>query len=187
MLKYFLSFFYYLQVACNCSNLSKQEVEHCYYNLSINGEKHQLDLSKFCVVKWLFFMPIKAFWSIVAQKDQTKTKVRKGLWEVIREKLMFRMIWNTLKDGLLLAKWNCIHENFLSEHARSTAFIRFGKAYTSFNLWRILNFFLRKYWPRLAWSSKCRWSVSHGDIKFWFSGSANTGRQCLLLQFHLSY
>ena len=30
-------------------------------------------------------------------------------------------------------------------------------------------------------------SVSHDDIKFWFSGSANPGRHCLLLQFHLSY
>ena len=28
---------------------------------------------------------------------------------------------------------------------------------------------------------------THGDIKFWFSGSANTGRHYLLLQFHLSY
>ena len=34
---------------------------------------------------------------------------------------------------------------------------------------------------------KYRGSVIHGDIKFWFSGKANTGRDCLLLQFHLSF
>ena len=32
-----------------------------------------------------------------------------------------------------------------------------------------------------------RGSVSHGDIKFWFSGSSNSGRHRLLLQFHQSY
>ena len=43
----------------------------------------------------------------------------------------------------------------------------------SCNLLRILNFFYENYWPRLTSSSKCRGSVSHGDIKFWFSGNAN--------------
>ena len=52
------------------------------------------------------------------------------------------MLLNTLKDGLLLA--TCIHESFPSEHARSTDFIPSGKAYMSFNLLRMLNFFLRK-------------------------------------------
>ena len=28
-------------------------------------------------MKWLFFKPIKVFWSIVAQKNKTKTNVRK--------------------------------------------------------------------------------------------------------------
>ena len=87
---------------------------------------------------------------------------------------------------MLLAKWKCIHESFPSEHARSTDFIRSGKAYTSFNLLRILIFFYENYWPRLTSSSKCRGSVSHGNIKFLFSGNASTGRHCLLLQFHLS-
>ena len=54
----------------------------------------------------------------------------------------------------------CIHESFPSEHAQSTDFIRSGKVYTSFNLLR---------------------------IKVWFCGSVNTGRHCLLLQFHLKY
>ena len=58
---------------------------------------------------------------------------------------------------------------------------------TSFNLLRILNFFYENYWSRLNSSSKCSGSVSHGDIKFWFSGNANKGRYCLLLKFHLSY
>ena len=42
---YILFVFFYFQLACNCSNSSKQEVKHSYYNLSINGEKYQLDLS----------------------------------------------------------------------------------------------------------------------------------------------
>ena len=41
------TFCLFLLFACNCSNLSKQEVKHSYYNLSIKGEKYQLDLSKF--------------------------------------------------------------------------------------------------------------------------------------------
>ena len=61
-------------------------------------------------------------------------------------------------------------------------FIRSGQAYTSLNLLRIINFFYENYWPHLNSSSKCRGSVSHGDIKFWFSGNVNTGRHCLLLQ-----
>ena len=43
---YLLFVFFYFQVACNCSNSSKQEVKHSYYNLSIKGEKCQLHLSK---------------------------------------------------------------------------------------------------------------------------------------------
>ena len=43
---YILLVFFYFQVACNCFNSSKQEVKHSYYNLSIKGEKYQLDLRK---------------------------------------------------------------------------------------------------------------------------------------------
>ena len=43
---------------------------------------------------------------------------------------------------LLLAKCKRIHESFPSEHARNTDFTGSGTAYTSFNLSRILNFFL---------------------------------------------
>ena len=46
--------------------------------------------------------------------------------------------------ALLFAKWKCIHESFPSEQAQSIDFIWSGKAYTSFNLLRILNFFLQK-------------------------------------------
>ena len=42
-----LNTFCLFSIICNCSNLSKQEVKHSYYNLSIKAEKYQLDLSKF--------------------------------------------------------------------------------------------------------------------------------------------
>ena len=57
----------------------------------------------------------------------------------------------------------------------------------SFNLLSRLFFFLRKLLALLNLKQYCRGSVSHGDIRFWFSGSVNTGRLCLLLQVHLSY
>ena len=41
------TFCLFLLFACNCSNLSKQEAKHSCYNLSIKGEKYQLDLFKF--------------------------------------------------------------------------------------------------------------------------------------------
>ena len=37
--EYVLFVCFYFQVACNCSNSSKQEVKHSYYNLSVKGEK----------------------------------------------------------------------------------------------------------------------------------------------------
>ena len=43
---YILFVFFYFQVACNCSNSSKQEVKRSYYILSIKGQKCQLGLSK---------------------------------------------------------------------------------------------------------------------------------------------
>ena len=36
-------------------------------------------------------------------------------------------------SGILLAKWKCIYESFLSEHTQSIDFIGSGKADTSFN------------------------------------------------------
>ena len=150
-------------------------------------------------MKWSFSKPIKVFWSIVAQKNVAKTKekvcwstweisknkeiLKHMWWEVIQEKLMFRMLWHTLKDGLCyLWGWKCIYESFPSEHAQSYWFYLSGQAYVSFkllcNLLRILNFFHKNYWPRLTSSSKCRGSINHGEIKFWFSGNANTGRHC---------
>ena len=109
-------------------------------------------------------------------------------WEVIQEKLMFRMLWNTLKDGFCYVRNESVSMKvFLLNMHKATAFIWSGQGYTSFNLLRILFFFYENYWPRLISSSKCRGSVSHGDMKFWFSGNAKTDRHCLLLQFHLSY
>ena len=49
---YLLFVFFYFQVACNCSNSSKQEVKHSYYNLSMKGEKYQLHLSKL-LMSWV--------------------------------------------------------------------------------------------------------------------------------------
>ena len=90
---------------------------------------------------------------------------------------------NTLKDGLYyLRNENVSMKVFLLNMRKATDFIRSGQGYTSFNLLRILNFFYKNHWPHLTSSSKCR-----GSIKFWFFGNANTGRHCLLLQFHLSY
>ena len=45
-LVYTLFVFFNFHVACNCSNSSKQETKHSYYNLPVKGEKYQLDLSK---------------------------------------------------------------------------------------------------------------------------------------------
>ena len=65
-------------------------------------------------------------------------------WEVIREKLMFRMLWNTLKDGLCYLRNESASMNvFLLNIHEATDFIRSRKAYTSFNLLRILIFFPR--------------------------------------------
>ena len=83
--------------------------------------------------------------------------------------------------ALLLAKWKCHHKGFPSEHARSYGFYSVWASLTSFKLLRILNFLYENYCPYLTSRSKCRGSVSHGDIKFWVSGNANTGRHCLLL------
>ena len=155
-------------------------------------------------MKWLFFKPIKLFWSIVTQKNKTKTKVKvcrsnwkitknrgilKHIWqEVIQEKLMFRMLWNTLNDGLCYLRNKSVSMKiFLLNKHESTDFIWSGQAYTSCNLLCILNFFYQNYWARLTSSSKCRASVSQGDIKFWFSGNAKRGRYYLLFQFHLRY
>ena len=54
-------------------------------------------------------------------------------------------------------------------------------------LLHIFNFFFENFRPRLTSGSKLRGSVSHDDLKFWFSGNAYRGEHCLLLPFHLSY
>ena len=58
---------------------------------------------------------------------------------------MFKMLCNTLKDGLCyLQNENVSMKVFLLNMQEATDFIRSGKAYMSFNLLRILNFFLQK-------------------------------------------
>ena len=113
--------------------------------------------------------------------------ILKYIWpKVIREKLMFRMLWNTLKDGLCCLRNESVSTVSLLNTQEATDFIWSGQG-TSFNLLCILIFFYKIYWPYLTSSSKCRGSLSHGDIKFWFSGNAKRGRHCLLLQFHQIY
>ena len=100
---------------------------------------------------------------------------------------MFRMFWN-IKDGLhYLGNESVSMKVFILNMHETMDFIRSGQSYTSFNLLRILNFFYENYWSRLPESSKCRRSIRHGDIRFWFSRNAYTCRHCLLLQIHLSY
>ena len=62
-----------------------------------------------------------------------------------------------------------------------------GKRTRRFIFYAYQGCFHENYWPRLTSVTKCRGSISHGDIKFWFSGNFNTGRHCLLLHIHLSY
>ena len=122
-------------------------------------------------------------------KISEKRGLLKHIWrEVIREKLMFRMLWNTLKDGLHYQRNESVSMKvFLLNMHEATDFIWSRQSYTSFNLLCILNFFYGNYWSHLPSSRKCRQSVHHGDIKFWFSRNANTDKHCLLLQFHLGY
>ena len=80
-------------------------------------------------MKRLFFEPIKVFWSIAAQKNKTK------------QMLIFGILWNTLKDGLCyLGNGSVSLKVFLLNMYEVQ--IQSGKAYTSFNLFRILNIFL---------------------------------------------
>ena len=113
--------------------------------------------------------------------------ILKHIWrKVIREKLIFRVLWNTLKDGLCCLRNESVSiHSFSSEHARGYGYYLIWASYTSLIITHI-NFFLRKLLASLNKRSKCWGSVSHGYIKFWFSGNANTGRHCLLLHFHLS-
>ena len=157
-------------------------------------------------MKRLFFKPIKIFWSIVTQKNKQKQSKKRFAavtkkylkieyffdgkhiwWEVIWEKLMSRMLWNTLKYGLhYLQNKSVSIKVFLLNMHKARNFIWSGQFYTSFNLLCILNFFYKNYWSCLPSSSKCRGSMHHSDIRFWFSGNASIGRHCLLLQFRLS-
>ena len=98
------------------------------------------------MVKWLFFKPIKIFWSIVAQKNKTKAKEKvcrsnwkvsksRGIfkhiwWDVIQEILMFRMLWNILKDGLCFLRNESVSMkvSLLNMH-EATDFIRSEQAH----------------------------------------------------------
>ena len=79
------------------------------------------------------------------------------------------------------------HEIFPSEYAPSYGFYLVRTSLYVIYFITYINFFYENYWPHLTSSSKSRGSVGHSDLKFWFSGNANTGRHCLLLKFHLSF
>ena len=70
-------------MAFNCLNSSKQEVKHAYYNLSIKGEKYQLDLSKLLMLSSDCFLSQSKYFDQLSHKKtkQKQTKVRKGLLE----------------------------------------------------------------------------------------------------------
>ena len=72
---YILFVFFYFQVTCNSLNSSKQEVKHSYYNLSIKGEKYQLDLSKL-LMSWsdCFLSQSKYFDQLPHRKTKQKQK-----------------------------------------------------------------------------------------------------------------
>lgn len=72
-------------------------------------------------------------------------------------------------------------------HARSFAFQLILKSLYVSNLFCIFNFFYETYRFGLTQNSKCRGSMGHGDLKFWFSGISHTDKHCLLFQFHISY
>ena len=96
------------------------------------------------------------------------------------------MLWNALKDGLCyLRNENISMKLFLLNMQEATYFIWSEEVYSPSNLWGILNFFHENYWIHLTSSSKWRGSVTHGDVKFWFSRNANTGRYCSVLQFQV--
>ena len=60
--------------------------------------------------------------------------------QVIQEKLMFRMLWNTPEDGLCCLRNESVSMKVfpLSIH-EATDFIRSGQVHTSFNLLHIRN------------------------------------------------
>ena len=101
---------------------------------------------------------------------------------------MFRILWNTLKDGLCYLRNESVSLKFflLNMHKVRILF-DLGKPTRHLIYCAYRTFFYENYCPCLTWNSKCRVSFSHANIKFWISGSNKTGRHCLLLQFHLSY
>ena len=73
------------------------------------------------------------------------------MMEVIQEKLTFRMLRNTLKDGFCYLQNESVSiKVFLLNMHEAADFIRSGPAYMSFYLLHILIFFYENYWPRLA-------------------------------------
>ena len=105
-----------------------------------------------------------------------------------------KSFWGSVVGFIFFSNFFCYLQNesefrkvFLLNKHKAMGFIWFGQACMSFNLLRTLNFFYENYWSRLTSSSKCGGSASHGNIKFRLFGNTNTGRHCLLLQFHLIY
>ena len=96
-------------------------------------------------MKWLFFKPIKVSWSIITQKNKTKTKEKvcrgnwkvsknRGIfkhiwWVVIQEILMFRMLRNTLKDGLCCLRNESVSMKVFPLNMHEATDVRSGQAH----------------------------------------------------------
>ena len=95
--EYILIVFFYFQVASNCANSSKQEVKHSHYNLSIKGEKYQLDLSKLLML-WsdCFLSQSKYFDQLPHRKTKQKQKQEKvcrSNWKITKNRGILKHIW----------------------------------------------------------------------------------------------
>ena len=73
-------------------------------------------------------------------------EILKHIWQkVIREKLMFTMLGNSLKDGLRCLQNESVSIVSFLNMLEAADFIWSGQAYTSFNLLCILIFFYENY------------------------------------------
>ena len=123
-------------------------------------------------MKWSFFKPIKVFDQLSHRKTKQKQKWEKvyrsnwkisqnrGIlkhiwWKVIREILMFRMLWNTLNDGLCCLQNESVSIKVFLLNMHKVR-ILFDLEKPTLNLLRIQFFFYENFWPRLTWSSKCK-------------------------------
>ena len=83
------------------------------------------------------------------------------------------MLWNTLKDGLCYLRNESVSMKVFLLNMHEVRILLDLEKPTRHLIYYTYYFFYENYWPCLTWSSKCRGRVSHGNINFWFSGSAS--------------